>query len=299
MQINHFSDWENTLDDTLWHELLLPFVSVKKLHIGSSLALKLAQALGSEAGGLVLPELQKLEVSLQIDLARDAFSSFIEIRELMGHPVHLAPPTLHADEKVQPLVTRSGVRSVPRGPSSPRAVVHAERSPRSMREMVHEVERHLEQERLKQKRLDRERLKRECLEQLAIEQDRMGHTHVLWQRLKSMRTDLKLEYLVQASLLQEYLEWVQWERLERERLKQEHLEQEQHLEWKRLERACLERAHLERARVEQVRLERARVVANWVRAARSPAPAALALWPSPLETAQVNSQQPQLVVKDQ
>ena len=92
------SDWENTLDDTLWHELLLPFVSVKKLHIGSSLALKLAQALGSEAGELVLPKLQKLEVSLKIDLAQDAFSSFIEIRELIGHPVHLDPLTLHANE---------------------------------------------------------------------------------------------------------------------------------------------------------------------------------------------------------
>ena len=27
-------DWENALDDMLWHELLLPFIGVKNLHIG-------------------------------------------------------------------------------------------------------------------------------------------------------------------------------------------------------------------------------------------------------------------------
>ena len=31
------TDWENTLDVTLWHEFLLPFTGVKKLDIGSSL----------------------------------------------------------------------------------------------------------------------------------------------------------------------------------------------------------------------------------------------------------------------
>ena len=34
------SDWENTLDNTLWHELLSLFIGVKKLHIGSSLTLE-------------------------------------------------------------------------------------------------------------------------------------------------------------------------------------------------------------------------------------------------------------------
>jgi hypothetical protein len=32
------SNWENTFDNMLWHELLLPFIGVKKLHIGRSLA---------------------------------------------------------------------------------------------------------------------------------------------------------------------------------------------------------------------------------------------------------------------
>ena len=276
-------EWENTLDKTLWYELLLPLVSVKKLHIGSSLALKLARVLPvleSEAGGLVLPELQELEVSFEIDFAQHVFSPFIKIREFHGYPVHLlAPPTLHADEKILPSVTSLGARSwprivkhsVPHSPSSPGAV---ERSTRSLREMVREVERRLEQERLEQERLEQERLERERLErkrlkQLAIEMDRNGKAHVLGRQLKSRHTDFKLECLVQASLLRECLQWVQWERLERERLMREKLEQDQeHLEWKRLERACLERARLERERLEKSRLERAHLLAEWLRAQR-------------------------------
>jgi hypothetical protein len=301
------SEWENTLDKTLWHELLLPFVGVKKLHIGSLLALKVAQALGSEAGGMVLPELQELEVSLKFDLTRNAFSSFIETRELMGHPVHLlAPPTLHEDEKALPSVTSSGVRlvarsrpptvdhSAPSGPSSPRALEH---SPRSLREMMREVERRLEKERVKQGRLNQERSERERLTQLAIKQDRNGKKHVLWQRLRSMRTDLEHEFLVQASLLREYLEWVQWEGLEREGLKREGLKREglkreglkreglkrEGLKWEGLKREGLKLGHLEqeehfewwaRTCLKQIRLERARKVADWVRAARPAAPAA-------------------------
>ena len=89
------SDWENTLDSMLWHELLLPFIGVKKLHIGSSLTLELSQALESVAGGLVLellPELQELEVQLEIDDAKKAFSAFVETRESVGRPVHLLVP---------------------------------------------------------------------------------------------------------------------------------------------------------------------------------------------------------------
>ena len=251
------SKWGHTLDNTLWHELLLPFVSVKKLHIGSSLVAKLARALRLEVGGLVLPELQELEVSLKIDLAQIVFSSFIKSRKFMCHPVRLlAPRTLHADKKELPSVTSSVVHSVPRDPSSPGAVV---RSTRSLREMVRQVELRLEKERL---------------EQLAIKRDRMGRSHVSRGQLNSIRTDLEWERLVQASLLREYLEWVRWGRLERERLKQEHLKQEhlkqkqEHLEWKRLERACLERARLERARLERARLEQARLKRAYLEQAR-------------------------------
>ena len=61
------SDWESALEDVPWHELLLPFIGVKKLHIGSSLTLELSRALRSGAGGLILPELQELDVSLKTD----------------------------------------------------------------------------------------------------------------------------------------------------------------------------------------------------------------------------------------
>jgi hypothetical protein len=94
-------DWEDTLDSMLWHELLLPFIGVKKLHIGSLLTLELSEALQPDAGGSVLellPELQELEVQLEIN---EAFSAFVEIRESMGRPVRLlAPPIPHAEQGV-------------------------------------------------------------------------------------------------------------------------------------------------------------------------------------------------------
>lgn len=80
------SDWENTLDNMLWHELLLPFIGVKKLYIGSSLTLQLSQALQSDAGGLVLPELKELEVPLRIDHGTKALS---DTRASVGRPVYL------------------------------------------------------------------------------------------------------------------------------------------------------------------------------------------------------------------
>jgi hypothetical protein len=85
------SEREIALDNTLWHALLLPFVSVKRLHIfSSSLGLRLARALELEVGGLVLPELQVLQVPLEnYHPLQNAFSSFIETRKLTGHPVHL------------------------------------------------------------------------------------------------------------------------------------------------------------------------------------------------------------------
>jgi hypothetical protein len=86
-------DWESTLDGELWHELLLPFTGVKKLHIGSSLTLELSQALESDAGGVVLPGLQELDVSLKTDDVTNALTGFIESRESVGrHIILLVPP---------------------------------------------------------------------------------------------------------------------------------------------------------------------------------------------------------------
>ena len=106
------SDWENTLDNTAWHELLLPFIGVKKLKIVSSLTLELSKSLESVDGELVLellPALQELEVPLKIDRATDAFSMFMKARESVGRPIHLlvppAPPAPPAPPRFTDLET--------------------------------------------------------------------------------------------------------------------------------------------------------------------------------------------------
>ena len=86
------SDWGDSLDSMLWHELLLPFSSVKKLQIGSSLTFELSDALTSDTAEVhlnLLPYLQKLEIQLEVTDANRAFSTFIETRELEGRPVEL------------------------------------------------------------------------------------------------------------------------------------------------------------------------------------------------------------------
>ena len=118
------SNWEGTLDNTLWHELLLPFIGVKKLRIGASLAPELSRALGSVAEGLVLeflPELQELEVQLEIDQAKYAFSGFIRTRKSIGRPVQLAPLIQHAEppESSKP----SWVRTPTLSNSRPRSLI--------------------------------------------------------------------------------------------------------------------------------------------------------------------------------
>ena len=83
-------DWENTLDSIMWHELLLPFVGVKKLHIGDSLTPELSRSLESVAGGLaleLLPELQELEIK-SIE-GCESFSGFLKTRNSVGRPVYI------------------------------------------------------------------------------------------------------------------------------------------------------------------------------------------------------------------
>ena len=97
------SDWEKSLDSNLWHELLLPFICVKKLRIGSSLKFELSQSLDSVAGGLVLellPELQELEVQLEIGHSKKVFSLFVETRESVARPIHLS---VHLSQQPIPL----------------------------------------------------------------------------------------------------------------------------------------------------------------------------------------------------
>ena len=94
------SDWESTFDGVLWHELLLPFTGVKKLHIGSSLSLELSNALESDTEGLFLPSLQELKVSLKTDRVINALAALIETRETVGRPIHLLVPPEDEEEKI-------------------------------------------------------------------------------------------------------------------------------------------------------------------------------------------------------
>ena len=91
------SNWDDSVDSTLWHGLLLPFKGVKKLQIGLPITLELSDALKPDAAELalnLLPELQELEVQLEVNDAKKAFSTFIETRELEGRPVELVAAEL-------------------------------------------------------------------------------------------------------------------------------------------------------------------------------------------------------------
>ena len=100
------SDWDNTRDDMLWNEILLPFLSVKKLRMFDPLTLDFSQVLESTTGGLdleLLPKLQKFDTVLQTDRVKEAFSMFAEMRRSMGRPVHvpgLPPAVVHAEPEI-------------------------------------------------------------------------------------------------------------------------------------------------------------------------------------------------------
>ena len=86
------SGWENTLDSILWHELLLPFIGVKRLRVSSSLTRELFQALHSVTRELaleLLPELQDLHVKADSTPVKKALSLFVKTRESVGRPVRL------------------------------------------------------------------------------------------------------------------------------------------------------------------------------------------------------------------
>ena len=85
-------DWDDSVDNMLWHGLLLPFSSVKRLQIGPSLSFGLSHALEPDVAELdlnLLPELEKLEVQPEV-----AFSMFIVTRELEGRPLESLVPRL-------------------------------------------------------------------------------------------------------------------------------------------------------------------------------------------------------------
>ncbi|KAI0248855.1 hypothetical protein BJV78DRAFT_1284516 [Lactifluus subvellereus] len=85
------SEGQNELDPTLWRELLRPFSNVTTLHVQNKLIGKLSRSLQFDDGELpqdLLPNLKELGYSGGLD-ARDAFTPFINERQVAGRPVSL------------------------------------------------------------------------------------------------------------------------------------------------------------------------------------------------------------------
>ncbi|KAI0245518.1 hypothetical protein BJV78DRAFT_1287661 [Lactifluus subvellereus] len=85
------SEWHNEVDRTLWRQLLRPFSNLKTLHVQNELIGKLAGSLQTDDGEPpleLLPNLEKVGYSGGDD-ARDAFTPFIDQRQVAGHPVNL------------------------------------------------------------------------------------------------------------------------------------------------------------------------------------------------------------------
>ncbi|KAI0247551.1 hypothetical protein BJV78DRAFT_909918 [Lactifluus subvellereus] len=83
--------WHNLVDRTLWRELLRPFGNLKTLHVHDSFVGKLARSLQTDDGEPpleLLPKLEEVGYSGGDD-ARDAFTPFIDERQIAGHPVNL------------------------------------------------------------------------------------------------------------------------------------------------------------------------------------------------------------------
>ena len=85
------SEWHNEADHAQWRELLRPFSNLKTLHVQDELVVKLARSLQTEDGEPPLKLLPSLEVVGYSggDGARDAFTRFIDERQVAGHPVNL------------------------------------------------------------------------------------------------------------------------------------------------------------------------------------------------------------------
>ena len=84
------SEEHNEVDRTLWREVLMPFSSVKVLHIDDRLIRNLLSALQPEDGIPSLELLPQLNEIIYLDRSSgDAFTSFIQSRQMAGRPVAL------------------------------------------------------------------------------------------------------------------------------------------------------------------------------------------------------------------
>ena len=92
-------EWHNNIDRTQWRGVLRPFGNLKTLHIQNTLAGRLSRSLQIDDGESPVELLPNLtELGYYGDDARDAFTPFIDGRQVAGHPVNLT--------KVNPRVFR-------------------------------------------------------------------------------------------------------------------------------------------------------------------------------------------------
>ena len=84
----------NVVEVGTWHKLLRPFFEATELRICHALSLELSLALQSDNAGLdpiLLPNLQELIPQLEEEHANNAFGSFVNARQIAGHPVSVSP----------------------------------------------------------------------------------------------------------------------------------------------------------------------------------------------------------------
>ncbi|KAI0246834.1 hypothetical protein BJV78DRAFT_99065 [Lactifluus subvellereus] len=89
----HCQFFPYSVDRTLWREVLRPFGNLKTLHVQSEFVGELARSLQTDDGEPLaplelLPNLKEVGYSGGDD-ARDAFTPFIDERQVAGHPVNL------------------------------------------------------------------------------------------------------------------------------------------------------------------------------------------------------------------
>jgi len=89
------TEWQDgAVNGATWRELLRPFVGARELRICHALSWELSFALQSDEAGLdplLLPYLQELSPQLEEEHANNAFSWFVEARQIAGRPVRVSP----------------------------------------------------------------------------------------------------------------------------------------------------------------------------------------------------------------
>lgn len=91
---NPLLKWHNEADRAQWRDLLRSFSNVKTLRVHNGLVRDLSRSLQSDDGESpleLLPELKELVYSAGSD-ATDAFTAFIDARQIAGRPVALVHP---------------------------------------------------------------------------------------------------------------------------------------------------------------------------------------------------------------